>query len=176
MSEIVDIEKARLELRAKKGFKSWTSQFEYYFGMSTYMKNIPDKALALLAEGNQKSSVYYYDLIMNIKNLGSGFRFNELEPADKMAVINIHLFLLDRARYEYMKRLEWLACYPGEEFPLVELIINFYDLAPDIQAKPAALNKSHPCYMEYISKSLFEKEEIIRKLIPEALTRILQSR
>ena len=111
---------------------------------------------------------------MNIKDLGSGFEFNELEPADKLNAIDIHLFLLDRARYVYMKRLGWLDFYPGEEYTLVELIMNFDDLAPDIQAKPAILSQSHPCYREYISKNLFEKEEIIRKLIPEALIRISQ--
>lgn len=174
MSEIVDIEKARLELRAKKGFKKWSRHFDCSFGISTRMRDIPDKALAFLAGGRRKSSPYYYDLIMTLRALGSGSYFNELEPAFKMVVIDIYLFLLDRARYEYMKRLDWLTCYPGEEFPLAELIINFDDLAPDIQARPAVLSRSHPCYGEYNSKNLFEKEQIIRKLIPEALIQILQ--
>ena len=174
MSDIVDIEKARIVIRAKKGFKNWGRQFEYSFGLSTCMEDIPDKALAFLAEGNQNSSFYYYDLIMNVKDLGSGFGFNELEPADKLTTIDIHLFLLDRARYEYMKRLGWLDSYPGEEYPLVELIIYFDDLAPDIQAKPAVLSRNHPCYSEYISKNLFEREEIVRRLISEALNRISQ--
>lgn len=172
MSEIVDIEKARVELRTKKGFKRWFSLFKCSFGISTRMEDIPDNAIAFLAAGNQKSSFYYYDLIMNVKDLGSGLNFNELEPADKMAVIDIHLFLLDRARYEYMKRLGWLTYYPGEEYPLVELVMAFSDLAPDLLAKPAGLCQSHPCYMDYISKNLFEKEEIIRKLIPEALKKL----
>jgi hypothetical protein len=172
MSEIVDIEKARLEMRAKKGFRNWTNRFDCCFGTSTLMKNIPDRALAFLAEGSPKSSFYYYDLIINLKDMGSGFSFNELEPAEKMAVIDIHLFILDRVRYEYMKRLGWLDYYPGEEYPVVELVINFNDMAPNILAKPAVLSQSHPCYMEYISKNLFEKEEIIRKLIPEALNKI----
>ncbi|MGD9159262.1 MAG: hypothetical protein PVG39_12695 [Desulfobacteraceae bacterium] len=176
MSEIVDIEKARLELRTRRGFKNWAGRFECGFGMSTRMEDIPGKALTFLAEGNQKCSFYYYDLIMNLKSMGSGFNFNELEPAHKMVVIDIHLFLLDRARYEYMKRLGWLSYYPGEEFPIVDLVMNFDDLAPDIQARPVILSRSHPFYMEYMSKNLFEREEIIRKLIPEALNRILESR
>ncbi len=172
MSEIVDIEKARLEIKAKKGFKNWNTRFECFFGISTRMEDIPDKALSFLAEGSQESNACYYDLIMGLKDPGLDFSFNELEPADKMAVIDIHLFLLDRARYEYMKRLGWLACYPGEEYPIAELVLSFRDLAPDIQARPPVLSRSHPCYREYISKNLFEKEEIIRKLIPEALNKI----
>jgi hypothetical protein len=48
----------------------------------------------------------------------------------------------------------------------------FNDLAPDIQAQPAVLSQSHPRYREYITGNLFGKEEIIRKLIPEALEKI----
>jgi hypothetical protein len=169
MPGIVDIEKARLERKAKKGFKTWASRFGCCFGMSTRMEGIPDKALAFLAGANRKSSSYFYDLIMNLKDLGAGLNFDELDPVEKMAVLDIHLFLLDRVRYEYMKRLGWIDCYPGEEYPIVELVIYFKDLAPDIQARPPVLSRSHPRYMEYISKNLFEKDEIIRKLIPEAL-------
>ena len=172
MSEIVDIDKARLEMRAKKGFKNWTARFDCDFGLSTRMESIPYRALEFLAKGSQKSSFYYYDLIINLKHMGTGFSFRELEPSEKMIVIDIHLFLLDRARYEYMKRLEWLDYYPGEEYPLFELVVNYNDLAPNIQAEPALLNRSHPRYREYISKDIFEKEEIIRMLIPEALKKI----
>ena len=172
MPGIIDLEKARIEIKAKKGFKTWSSRFGCCFDVSAKMENIPDKALVFLAEGNLKSSFYYYDLIMNLKDMKSGSGFEELEAADKMAVIDIHLFLLDRVRYEYMKRLGWIDSYPGEEYPIVELVMNFNDLAPDIQARPPVLSQSHPCYMEYISKNLFEKEEIIRKLIPEALNKL----
>jgi len=169
MSEIVEIEKARREINAQKSFKNWTSLFGYHFGISTRMEDIPERALGFIAAGNRKSTGLFYDLIMGLKGLGHGSGFNELEPAEKMAVIDIHLFLLDRSRYEYMKRLGWLIEYPGEECPVVELVMNFHDLAPDIQARPPVLSRSHPCYNEYISKNLFEKEELIRRLIPEAL-------
>ena len=169
MSEIVEIEKARLEIRAKKGFKNWISRFGCHFGISTRMEDIPDSALVFLAGGNQKSIELFYDLIMGVKDLGRSISFNELDTADKITVIDTHLFLLDRVRYEYMKRLGWLAGYPGEEYHVVELVINFHDLAPDIQARPPALSRSHPCYNEYRSKNLFEKDELIRGLIPEAL-------
>ncbi|MBN2418980.1 MAG: hypothetical protein JXL81_06315 [Deltaproteobacteria bacterium] len=172
MPGIVNIDKARLEIRVKKGFKKWNSRFGCFFDISTRMEQIPDKALAFLAEGTQKSAVYYYDIIMSIKGLGPGSGFDELSPAYKMAVIDIHLFLLDRVRYEYMKRLGWIDCYAGEEYSIFEQIRAFNDLAPDIQARPPVLSRSHPQYMEYMSKNLFEKDEIIRKLIPEALKKL----
>ncbi len=172
MSGVVDLERARQEKKVKKGFKNWTGLFKSRFGISTRMEDIPDKALAFLAEGSRNSSFYYYDLIMSLKDKGSGFGFNELDPSEKLNVIDMHLFLLDRIRYEYMKRLGWLDSYPGEENTLVELVMEFNELAPDIQARPAVLRQDHPRYREYISKNLFEKEELIRKLIPEALKKI----
>ena len=172
MSGVIDLKTAILDKKVKKGFKNWSSLFETGFGKTTRMEDIPDKALAILAEGSGISPFYFYDLIMNLKGLGSGFGFNELGHTDKMTVIDIHLFLLDRVRYEYMKRLGWLSSYPGDENTLVELVIDFNDLAPDILAKPAVLSNSHPCYKEYISKSLFEKEEMIRSLVPKALEKI----
>lgn len=169
MPGVVDLEKARLDLKVKKGFRNWVSQFGEEFDASTRFCNIPDEVLKFLARGSGNSPFFFYDLIMNLDDLGSGFGFNELEPEKKLKVIDRHLFLLDRTRYEYMKRLEWLDSYSGEEYPVVELVIRYNELAPNIQAKPSILSRSHPSYKEYEGLNLFEKEQVIRKLIPEAL-------
>ena len=91
---------------------------------------------------------------------------------DKMIVMDRYLFLLDRIRFEYMKRLGWLDSYPGEEFTLVEIVIKFDRLAPGIQAKPPVLSRDHPAYHKFCKMNLIEKEELIRKLIPQALKEI----
>jgi hypothetical protein len=172
MTEIVDLGEARLNIKVKKGFKNWASQFQEEFNLSTSMKNISMETLTFLAKGRENSPFYLYDLIMNLMDLGSGFRFNELKPPDKMAVLDRHLFLLDRIRFEYMRRMGWLSGYPGEEIALVELIIRFDQLAPGIQARPAILSETHPAYEEYKEMSLSEREELIRKLIPTALKKM----
>lgn len=169
MSGVVDLEKARLEKKVKKAYRNWTAKFGDRFSAATGFCDIPDNILATLAVGNENSSFYFYDLIMNLEDLGSGFGFNELKPDKKLIVIDRHLFLLDRARYEHMKRLRWLISYSGEEYAIVDLIINFDKFAPDIQARPPILSSDHPDYEEYSSMGLFEKEQAIRKLIPEAL-------
>jgi hypothetical protein len=169
MSGVVDLGTARLEKKIKKAYRNWTAQFGDKFGVKTGFGDIPDNVLAVLAAGTGNSSFYFYDLIMNLEDMGSGFGFNELEPDKKLVVIDRHLFLLDRSRYEYMKRLEWIISYPGEKYTIVELIINFNNLAPDIQAKPPVLSNDHPVYEEYSRMNLFEREQLIRKLIPEAL-------
>ena len=125
-----------------------------------------------LAQGGEKKSFYLYDLIMNLQDLGSGFGFNELHTSEKMSVMDRYLFLLDRIRFEYMKRLGWLDNYPGQEFTLVEIILQFNQLAPGLQAKIPELSRDHPGYSRFNNMNAFEKEEFIRKLVPEALVRI----
>jgi len=172
MTDVVDIKKARLDAAVRKGYRNWISQFKEDFGLKTCLPHISFKALVFLAQGRDKSTFYLYDLIMNLQHLGSGFEFNELNPKEKIAVIDRYLFLLDRIRFEYMKRLGWLESYPGEEFSLVELIIHFDQLGPGLQAKIPVLSRDHPSYDKFCALNAFEKEELIRKLIVEALKEI----
>ena len=172
MEHVVDLEKARLEKMAQRGYRNWISQLGEDFQLGTRPSHISIEALGLLARGKETSVFYLYDLIMNLQNLGSGFEFNELNPKEKMAVIDRYLFLIDRIRFEYMKRLGWLEDYPGEEFALVELIIRFEQLAPGLQAKTPALSRNHPAYSRFCNMNDLEREEFIRKLIPKALNKI----
>ena len=111
-------------------------------------------------------------MIMNLRELGSGFEFNELGPDEKVAVIDRHLLVLDRVRFECMKRLGWLETYPGEESTLVELITRFDKLAPALQAKFPLLSKDYPGYEQYCAMNTLDKEAFVRKLIPKALKEI----
>lgn len=169
MSGVVDLQKARLEIKARKAFRNWTSRFEKEFELTSRVRDIPDNMLSLMVTGREDSTFYYYDFIMNIEGLGSGFDFDGLAPDKKIHVIDRHFFLLDRFRYEFMKRLGWVDSYPGDEYTIAELVTGFNILAPDLQAKPVELNSSHPAYEKYRNINLFEKEQVIRKLIPEAL-------
>ena len=166
---VIDLEKVRLDKMARRAYRNWMSQLDEEFTYSTKLSSLSLKTLDILAEGKDKNSFYIYDLIMNLLGLGSGFQFNELGAKDKIAVINQYLFLLDRFRFEYMKRLGWLESYPGEEITLVDLIIRFDLLAPGIQATPPILSRGHPSFDKYQSLNTFEQEEFIRKLIPDLL-------
>ncbi len=172
MTDVVDLKKARFDIAVKRGFRNWRSRFEENFGKKTFLKDISDKTLTHLAQGKDKSTFYLFDLIMEILNLGSGFEYNELDSKDKIAVMDRYLFLLDRIRFEYMKRLGWLEGFPGEEFPLVDLISRYDKLAPGLQSTPPFLSRSHSAFQVYRKMIAFEKEEFIRKLIPKALKTI----
>ncbi len=172
MSQVIDLKENRLAIATKRGFRNWSSHFKEDFGLTTQLAQISSKTLSLLAQGRDKSTFYLYDLIMNLKGLGSGFEFAELSPKEKMIVIDLYLFLLDHIRFECMKRLKWLERYPGEETALVELIVNFDKLAPNLQAEAPLLSAHHPGYNEYQDLTFFDKEVFIRKLIPQALDEI----
>jgi hypothetical protein len=172
MTNVVDLDKARLDLKAGKGFRNWKSRFGEDFGPNSRLDSISNKTLSFLAQGKGENSFYLYDLIINLLGLGSGFELNELNTKDKMIVMDRYLLLLDRIRFEYMKRLGWLEGYPGEEFTLIELVLKFDQLAPNIQAKPPILSRDHPDYPKFSKMNIFEREEFIRKLVPEALRRI----
>ncbi len=170
--EVVEIQKARLAMAVRKGYRNWKSQFKEEFGVKTRLSDISTKTLFSLAHGKEKSTFYLLDLIMNLQGLGSGFEFSELNSKDKMAVLDRYLFLLDRVRFELMKRLGWLETYPGEEFGMVDLILRFEQLAPRLQADTPTLSRDHDDYEEFRRMNTFGREELVRKLIPKALRHI----
>jgi hypothetical protein len=169
---VIDLEEGRLLRALKKGFRNWTSRFGEEFGMETRPSQISFKTLSYLAQSSNDGTFYMYDLIMHLQELGSGFEFNELGPDQKMAVIDRHLLLLDRIRFECMKRLGWLESYPGEECTLVELITQFDKLAPVLQAKLPLLSRDYPGYERYCAMNTLDKEAFVRKLIPKALKEV----
>jgi hypothetical protein len=169
---VISLEQGRLLMAVRRGFRNWESRFKEKFGLETRLQQISLRTLSYLAQGKDKGTFYLYDLIMNLQDLGSGFEFNELGPKKKMGVIDQYLFLLDQIRFECMKRLGWLESYPSEPFTLVELIKQFDQLAPSLQSEVPVLSQNHSGHKQYASMNTYEKEGMVRKLIPEALKEI----
>ncbi len=169
MADVVDLDHARLRSAAKRAFRNWRGRFEEEFDPFTRASDLSDSTLIFLARGKEDASFYLHDLITNLLNMGSGLEVRELSPGGKLAVMDRYLLVLDRLRFEVMKRLGWLEHYPGEGRSLVELVTEFEAIAPGIQAGVPALSPCHPDYEEFASVSAFEKESVIRRLIPPAL-------
>jgi hypothetical protein len=172
MSRVVDLKKGRLAIAAKKGYRNWISQFGENFALHTRLSDISQQTLSYLAQGKDKGTFYLYDLIMHLESLGSGFEFNEISAKSKMAVIDRYLFLLDRIRFECMRRLGWIDHYPGQGLSIVELITGFEEAAPGLQAKIPDLSPAHPGYRQFCSLNAFDRETFIRGLIPMVLKKI----
>lgn len=172
MTKIIDLEEGRIRVALSKGFRNWKSKFNESFGRDTKLGDLSFETLSFLAQGKDKATFYLYDLIMNLHEWGSGFEFNDLSPKQKMAVIDRFLFVLDRIRFECMKRLGWLESYPGEEYTLVSMVIGFESIAPSLEAEVPVLSREHPCYKDYAAMQTYDREGLIRRLIPKALKEI----
>jgi hypothetical protein len=169
MTQVISLEKGKVRILAKRAFRNWKSRFKEDFAPETCLAHISLETLSILAQGKEKSTFYLYDLIMGLNHLGSGFEFNELSPKNKMRIIDQYLFLLDRIRYEGMKRLGWVEHYPGEEIPMVEMITRFETLAPNLQGQIPMMNPGFEGSKEFFSVTTFEKEGAVRKLIPRLI-------
>ncbi len=172
MAEVIYIEDVRFLKKVKKGFKNWRTRFKRNFGPETKFSDLPTSVLSFLAKGKGESVYYIYDLIMGIRDLGSGMEFPRLTPPEKMFVIDQYLFLLDQFRFECMKRLDWIESYPAESYPIAVLVRDFERIFPFLQAKAPVLKPDFPGYKKYQVLSEFDKETFIRRLIPKALERI----
>ncbi len=169
MPQVIDLEKSRLLLAVKRGFRNWNSRFQEHFGHETKLGDVSMEVLSFLAQGKDGGTFYLYDLIMNLKDFGSGFEFNEMDPTKKMLIIDHYLFLLDRIRFECMKRLGWLESYPGEHLTLAELVAGFEKMGSFLQTKIPQLSKTHPAYDEFWALNPYDREGFVRKMIPDLL-------
>ncbi|MBW2000036.1 MAG: hypothetical protein JRJ29_19010 [Deltaproteobacteria bacterium] len=172
MTRVIELSEGRRRLALKRALRNWPDFLREALDAETRFGDLPLPALAFLAQGKEKASFYLYDFIMNIQDLGSGLSFHELHPKQKVLVIDQYLFFLDRLRFECMKRLGWLESYPGEQCTLVDLVLRFHELAPGIQAGIPALHPAHPDYARFRAVNTFDKEALVRKLIPRALQEI----
>lgn len=169
MTEVVDLDRARHEAAVRRGYRNWRSRFHEKFGEATRTGDLSDATLRFLSQGSEEAAFYLYDLIMCVLQLGSGFEIRALSPEDRLRVMDRYLFLLDRLRFEVMRRLGWVDAFPGEDDSLVELVRRYDTLAPALQAAVPELSRDHPDYETYRTVSAFEKESFIRKMIPAAL-------
>lgn len=176
MDRVVELDKARREAAVRRGFRNWRSRFEEDFTDSTRAKDLSDPTLGLLSRGNEEGAFYLYDLIMGLLHLGSGFEIRTLAPEDRLRVMDRYLFLLDRLRFEVMRRLGWVDALPGADHSLVELITHYETLAPAMQARVPELSPDHPDHEAFRAVGTLEQESFIRKLIPAALDAFLTRR
>jgi len=173
MGKIVDIGKIKREIAIKKGFRNWESVFKERYTGDTRLRDLSIKTLIYLGKGKEDAPFYIYDLIMNLLGMGSGFQFYELKKDQKLFLMDCYLFLLDRIRFEIMRRLGWIESYPDQDQTIVDMITMFKGVETSIPLRLPQLSKEHPEYRRFIRMSDFEKEEFIRRMIPKALKKIV---
>lgn len=169
MTKILDMAEAKRSLAAKRGFESWLTRFAEPFDQHLCLPDLSNTTLSILIQPGGDSSMIIYELIMGVKGLGKGPRFHFLENEDKMAVMDITLFLLDQLRFEAMRRLGWIEIYPTQTVPLVDLVLEFSQRFALDRHQTPNLSPAHPRYEEYLSTFEGDRAAFIRRLIPEVL-------
>ncbi len=169
MSKVVDIKEFSLERAFRRGLPQWQAHFKEALTKETRLSDFSDQTLLALASLQGNSSFTLQDIIMGFHGYGRGMKFQYLDAKSKMAVLDVYFFTADQVRWECMRRLGWVTGFAGEEYPLVELILNYKEIMKNFTPKYPRLAENHPYYAEFVKNRQFEGEAIIRRLIPVAL-------
>lgn len=163
------MQEKKRQMAARKGFHGWTHRFSESYDENTRLEDLSDSTLGALIRGGEDASMPLYELILGVKGLGMGPRFYFMENVDKMAIMDITLFLLDQLRFEAMRRLGWVDDHPTFHVPLMDLVEQFTGRFSSIRHQTPSLSSSHPLYSEYVATFEGDRSSFVRRLIPEVL-------
>lgn len=169
MSEIVDFQAKKRQMAARRGFRSWESRFSEPFDEHTRFRDIGDRTLRTLIKGGEESTRPLYDLVMGFHGLGAGLKFHDLQAADKMEVMDVVIFLLDRFRFEAMRRLGWLEDDPTMDIAIVEAMEEYPSRFVHDRHRTPPLSPDHPGFPEYSKAFENDRHAFVRRLIPDAI-------
>ncbi|MEW6388158.1 MAG: hypothetical protein AB1491_11640 [Thermodesulfobacteriota bacterium] len=171
MAEIIDLEGFRRKLAANKGFRTWLARFKEQFGPETLLKDLSPQTLLFLATPGEDNLYVYFDLIMAVQGLGGSarFRLDDLDSATKLRIMDNAFALLDRVRFEVMRRLGWAEAVPGEETPLISLVQQAWVQGAAFTRELPRLSSGHPEYSAYHRLSPMDQGVFLRRLIPQAV-------
>lgn len=171
MAEIIDLERFRSKVAADQGFRSWLARFQEQFGPDTLLTDLSPSTLLYLATPGEENLYVLFDLVMGAQKLGGSLRFrlDNLENDTKMKIIDCAFALVDRVRFEVMRRLGWVTAVPDSEVPIIVLVerawrqgVKFGQEAPD-------LDREHPDFAAYDRLNSMDRVVFLRRLIPRAV-------
>ncbi len=119
VAEVIDLERFRARVSADQGFRTWLGRFKEQFGPETRFEDLSPTTLLYLASPGEDNLYVFFDLIMGSRGLGGSLRFrlDDLEYAVKLKIMDTAFALVDRVRFELMRRLGWVEAVPGGSTP-----------------------------------------------------------
>ena len=172
MAEVIDLERFRAKVAADQGFRTWLARFNEQFGPETRLQDLSGSSLLYLASPGEENLYVFFDLVMGTLGLGESvrFRLNDLEDAAKLKIIDTAFALVDRVRFELMRRLGWVAeDIPGSESPIIQLVQQAWRRESDFAREVPRLHPDHPDYEAYGRLNPMDRAVFIRRLIPMAV-------
>lgn len=171
MAEVIDLERFRARMAADQGFRTWLARFQEEFGPETRLQDLSPSTLLYLASPGEENLYVLFDLVMGTLGLGGSvrFRLDEMEHAVRMKIMDTVLALVDRVRFELMRRLGWVEEAPGSEAPIIQLVQEAWRRETDFAREVPALDGEHPDYQAYVRLNAMDRSVFIRRLIPQAV-------
>src|SRR6266545_2940982 len=83
------------------------ARFQEEFGAETRLQDLSPSTLLYLASPGEENLYVLFDLVMGTRGLGGSvrFRLDELDHAVSLKIMDTVLALVDRVRFELMRRL-----------------------------------------------------------------------
>jgi hypothetical protein len=169
LGEVIQLETIRRQLAAKRGFHYWSRRFGEVFSEDTRLQDLSSATLGKLIQAGEQSTQALNELIMGVKNIDSESQPHRMDNSQKMAIMDMAIFLIDQIRFECMRRLGWIESYQTMDASLVDMIADFADWRSSGQAYTPPLAPDHPRYGEYLKEFDTDRMAFVRRLIPEAI-------
>ena len=171
MAEIINLSHFRSKVAADQGFRSWLARFQEQFGPDTRLQDLSPSTLLYLATPGEENLFVFFDLVMGAQGLGGSvrFRLDDLDNDIKMKIMDTAFALVDRVRFEVMRRLGWVAVVPEAEAPIIELVRQAWRLGAGFSQESPALSPKYPDYPAYARLNPMDRVVFLRRLIPRAV-------
>jgi hypothetical protein len=171
VAEIIDLERFRAKIAADQGFRSWLARFQEQFGPDTRLQDLSPSTLLYLATPGEENLYVLFDLVMGAQGLGGSLRFrlDDLDNDTKMKIMDAAFVLVDRVRFEVMRRLKWVTLVSGGDGPIIALAEQAWRLGNEFDQDAPALAPDHPEFPAYVRLSPMDRVVFLRRLIPRAV-------
>ncbi len=172
MAEIINLSRFRSKIAADQGFRSWLARFQEQFGPDTRLRDLSPSTLLYLATPGEENLFVFFDLVMGAQGLGGSLRFrlDDLDNDLKMKIMDTAFALVDRVRFELMRRLGWVAALEEAEPPIIELVRQAWRMGAEFGQESATLSPEHPDYPAYARLKAMDRMVFLRRLIPRAVS------
>jgi hypothetical protein len=171
VAEIINLSLFRSKVAADQGFRSWLDRFQEQFGPDTRLRDLSPTTLLNLATPGEENLFVFFDLVMGAQGLGGSvrFRLDDLDNDLKMKIMDTAFSLVDRVRFEVMRRLQWVTTPPEEELPIIEMVRQAWRLGAEFAQPPPVLAPEHPDYPAFARLNAMDRLVFLRRLIPRAV-------